>query len=494
LLLSTAEPGTVRIPDSIRDLVDRAWALSQTVLTPSATAEEAVRVADRIYLLLEETLASAKHEAGDEREPISDAEQGAGPRASEEISGEYRPVTNWAYRGTMEADQVRDRRGENPDREQSGERPDQAQAEARTEQSAGFGGGGGSSNRDKLQGQQSGEVLATGGSPGSVVEQWLAVNDPPRAPCPVPRAFQERAFLYDEWDGVIRDYRSGWCRVIERVAPEGSTEFAEATLAAHGPAVRLLRRYFESLRPPGLRLVRGQMDGEEIDLDAAIGREVDLAAGAEASDRIFVRREKREREVAAAILVDLSGSTSRQIDAQEREPRESVRQVIEVEKEGLILLAEALAAIGDQFAVYGYSGQGRQQVDFLVLKDFDEPADRRLGQRLGSVLPLHQNRDGAAIRHATRKLLARNVRHRLLLLISDGKPLDDGYADEYSLEDTKMALREARMKGVDPFCITVDRRADDYVRRMYGDVRFLVIDHIGALPERLPRIYQRLTA
>jgi hypothetical protein len=494
LLLSTAEPGTVRVPDSIRDLVNRAWALFQTILTPSATAEEVVRVADRVYLLLEEAVTSAEHGAEDEREPASGAEQGAGPRASEEMSGEYRPVTNWAYRGVMEADQVRDRRGGGPDREQRSEGPDHALGGASEEQSVGFGGSGVSSSRNKLRGQQSGEVLVPGGSPGSVVEQWLMVGDPPLTPYPASLTSQERAFLYDEWDGTIQDYRSGWCRVIERVMAEGSAEFAEATLAAHGPAVRLLRRYFESLRPPGLRLVRGRMDGEEIDLDAAIRRTADLAAGAEASDRIFVRRERRERVVAAAILVDLSGSTSRRIDAQGQEPRESVRQVIEIEKEGLILLGEALAAIGDQFAVYGYSGQGRQRVDFVVLKDFDEPADRRLGQRLGSILPLHQNRDGAAIRHATRKLLARNVRHRLLLLISDGRPLDDGYADEYSLEDTKMALREARTKGVDPFCITVDRSADDYVRRMYGDVRFLVIDHIGALPERLPRVYHRLTA
>ena len=113
--------------------------------------------------------------------------------------------------------------------------------------------------------------------------------------------------------------------------------------------------------------------------------------------------------------------------------------------------------------------------------------------RSGAVTPLHQNRDGAAIRHAVHKLLSRSARVRLLILISDGKPLDDGYADEYSLEDTKMALREARLRGIDPFCITVDRGADDYLRRMYGDVRFLIIDRAEALPERLPRVYQRLT-
>jgi nitric oxide reductase activation protein len=108
--------------------------------------------------------------------------------------------------------------------------------------------------------------------------------------------------------------------------------------------------------------------------------------------------------------------------------------------------------------------------------------------------PRAQNRDGAAIRHAVRKLRERDARVRLLVLLSDGKPLDDGYADEYALEDTKAALREARAAGVHPFCITVDRDADDYLRRMYGDVQYLVIDRAETLPQRLPRIYQRLTA
>jgi nitric oxide reductase activation protein len=166
--------------------------------------------------------------------------------------------------------------------------------------------------------------------------------------------------------------------------------------------------------------------------------------------------------------------------------------VVDVEREGLILLCEALEAIGDQYAIYGYSGQGRQAVDFVILKDFEDPAGRAM-PRIGGITPLQQNRDGAAIRHATRKLSARDARVRLLVLLSDGKPLDDAYADEYALEDTKMALREARMRGIDPFCITVDREADDYLRRMYGDVQFVVIDRVAALPERLPRIYRRLT-
>ena len=274
--------------------------------------------------------------------------------------------------------------------------------------------------------------------------------------------------------------------MVEREASEGSSDFLETTLASQGGTIRLLRRYFESLRPPGLRRIAGQLDGEDLDMDAVIGRVADLAAGFEPSDRIYVRREKRERDVAAAFLVDLSGSTSRQDD--------QGRRIIDIEKQGLILLCEALSAIGDQFAVYGYSGQGRQQVDFVIVKAFDESVTGRAGTKLGGMVPLQQNRDGAAIRHAASKLLARQAKTRILVMLSDGRPLDDGYKEDYALEDTRMALREARAKGIESVCITIDKQADPYLRRMYGDVRYVVIDRVEGLPEKLPRIYHRLTA
>jgi len=295
----------------------------------------------------------------------------------------------------------------------------------------------------------------------------------------------DRVVRYPEWDQGIDDYRLNWCRVVERAAEEGSGDIVGATLSVHGSAVSALRRFFEGLRPPGLRRMPGQADGDDLDVDAAVRMCAERAAGADLSDRIYVRRERKERDVAVALLVDVSGSTSRRLD--------SGRRVIDVEKEGLVLLCEALEVVGDQYALYGYSGQGRGQVDFLVMKDFDDQLGGKAAQRLGGLSPMQQNRDGAAIRHATAKLLAREARTRLLVLISDGRPLDDGYKDEYSLEDTKASLREARRRGVHPFCVTIDREADGYVRRMYGDVQFMVIDHIEALPMRLPRIYQRLT-
>lgn len=296
----------------------------------------------------------------------------------------------------------------------------------------------------------------------------------------------EGGHLYPEWDGRIHDYRLKWCRVVERPGPDGSPDFAQSTLEKHASSIRLLRRYFETIRPTALRRVHGYEHGEEVDLDAAISRVVARRAGAEPSDRIYSRRDKRERQVAVAFLVDMSGSTGRQIESGER-------RVIDIEKEGLVLLTEALEAIGDQYALYGFSGQGRDHVDFLVLKDFEDTLRYQVGQRIEAMTPLQQNRDGAAIRHAAQKLQHCPARHRLLILLSDGRPLDGGYAEEYALEDTKMALREARQHGIHPFCLTIDREATGYLKRMYGDVQYLVIDDVADLPERLPRVYQRLT-
>jgi len=132
-------------------------------------------------------------------------------------------------------------------------------------------------------------------------------------------------------------------------------------------------------------------------------------------------------------------------------------------------------------------------VDFIILKDFDERLGTTTACRLGALAPRRQNRDGAAIRHATAKLRGREAKARLLVVLNDGRPLDGTYKDEYALEDTKMALREARQHGIHPFCITIDREADDYLRRMCGEVQYAVIDLVEALPSRLPHIYRRLS-
>lgn len=481
LLRFTQGADNPAVQDNLRQVVDRCWDVAQAVETPDATNEQAIELADRIYQVLDEMIghleAVVPHDADSTAE---EEELGAGPRAAEETTGGYRGITNWAYRGEMNPDYVRGESAASDESEDVEQQPEpelenaglpSLSQERRTEEP------------DTREARQ--DDAAESVSQRSVLEEYFHVKGAGDGLLPVPSG-QEQAYVYPEWDGGIQDYRLKWCRVVERPGEEGGQDFAQRILEQHAPAIRVLRRYFETMRPTGLQRVHGYDHGEHLDLDAAIRHVAERRAGIDPSDRIYDRRDKRERQVAVAFLVDMSGSTGRQLETGQR-------RVIDVEKEGLVLLTEALDAIGDQYALYGFSGQGRHQVDFMVLKDFSDTRRYQIGQRIAAMTPLQQNRDGAAIRHAVQKLLRCPARHRLLVLLSDGRPLDGEYGEEYALEDTRMALREARQQGISPFCLTIDQQASSYLKRMCGDVQYLVLDNILTLPERLPRVYQRLT-
>jgi cobalamin biosynthesis protein CobT len=485
LLLYFAGEFTRTAPGTpLEDVVSQMWELAKTILHPSATAEDTILLSDRLYQVLDAmigNLGGADQNAGNDQEDNESSDLGPGPTAAEVVVGQY-PITNWSYRGTMNPDYVHG--PTDPEDSYSGKHPEEGQTDMeksphpRQEPSR----QGGPQDRTGPV-EAAGRQQEFGQAP---MEQGLQLEYTHRNHQQFSAQGPQEVY-YDEWDGAIKDYRPRWCRVLERQGQEGSHDFVDQTLTAYGPAVRLLRRYFETIRPTALRRVGRQDDGEDFDLDAIVQRVVDRRARNEPSDRIYFRREKRERQVAVAFLLDMSGSTGRQIGSAQR-------RVIDRQKEAPILLTEAMAPVGDQYALYGYSGQGRGHVDMVRLKDFKESSLNHAALRIGAVIPLQQNRDGAAIRHVAHRLLQQTARTRLLVLLSDGKPLDDGYGDEYSLEDTKMALREARQQEIHPFCITVDHTASDYLKRMYGEVGFVVIDDVNTLPTRLPRIYQRLTS
>jgi len=477
LRLSTGEPESSAVPHALRADVSILWNMCRAVLTPAATAEDVVRLVHAVYVRMEELLAPKEEMITADRPEEESQELGVGPTSSENRGETYRPVTNWVYRGAMNPEFIM--RGKD---DMDGRQP-------AVEGTASPGGGSkersGTGRQRGAQEETMGDVMGGGRSLPSVLDELLALEVDQQSAVEVPES-GERAVRYPEWDYAIQDYRIYWSRVVERTAESGSDEAVSAALAAHRSAIRSLRRYFEGLRPPAFRRVAGQADGEDLDIDAVVRRAAEQQAGSEGSDRIYIRRDKKERDVAVAFLVDVSGSTGRQVDGG--------RRVIDVERESLVLLCEALDAVGDQYGLYAYSGQGRGQVDFFAIKEFDERLGPSTAGRLGGLVPRQQNRDGAAIRHAAAKLARREVKTRILILLSDGRPLDGEYKDDYALEDTKAALREARRSGIVPFCVTIDQEADHYLRRMYGDVRYTVIDRVEALPAKLPRIYQRVTS
>ncbi|MCP9469861.1 MAG: VWA domain-containing protein [Nitrospira sp.] len=487
--LSTGESPDSAVPRAIKREVSELWALCQPLFRTEATAEDAVRLADELYVKIEELAASRSKRLGDDswKDRTADESQTApsSPVVSEQPTDMYRPLINHAHRGEMNPEFIT---WDGEPIEQGDEQDDKRSGTTGAGQEGSFSGRSDAVSDAKQGGRRpdASDTPAGGQRIPAVVEELLSVDAEQRLR-PESAMSAERTARYPEWDYSMQDYRVNRCRIIERPADAGSDDGVETILASRRSEIASLRKLFESLRPVAYRRVAGQAEGDDPDLDAVVRRAAELRAGLEGSDRVYIRRDKRDRSVAAAFLVDISGSTSRKLDGG--------RRVIDIEKESLVLLCKALEAVGDQYGLYAYSGEGAASVDFFIVKDFDDRLGTAAAHRLGGLGPQRQNRDGAAIRHASAKLLKRSAKHRLLILLSDGRPLDgENYKDDYAVEDTKKALQEARRHGIHPFCVTIDRETTEYQRRMYGDVRFVVIDRVESLPTRLPTVYRRLTA
>ena len=297
----------------------------------------------------------------------------------------------------------------------------------------------------------------------------------------------EQTFFYDEWDHKIEDYRPAWCTLREQRATRVHEGFVAATFHEHGGVVSQIRRNFQLMRPERLRKMRFQPDGDDLDIEGLVEHVVDRRARVSPTERVYIKRDKKDRDVATAFLVDMSSSTDRKIDGRKR--------IIDIEKESLLLMCEALEAIRDEYAIFGFSGSGRDDCQFYTVKDFGERYDSRIKGRIGGIYGRQKTRMGPALRHATKQLMAVDAHVKLMILLTDGKPYDsDTYQDNtYAQEDTKMALREARREKIHLFCVTVDQEGADYLPHMYSDANFVVVDDVRTLPQKLPQLYRRLT-
>ncbi|MFC2973008.1 nitric oxide reductase activation protein NorD, partial [Azotobacter bryophylli] len=251
------------------------------------------------------------------------------------------------------------------------------------------------------------------------------------------------------------------------------------------PLARRLRRQFEHLRSER-QWLRQQPQGSEPDLKAWLDFHVERQHGACAERGLFLEQRQNRRDLACLLLADLSMSTDAHLD--------DTHRVIEVIGDSLLLFGEALSAVGDKFALYGFSSLRRQQVRLQELKGFNQRYDDLIRGRIQAISPGYYTRMGAAIRQATRLLGQCRQRRRLLLLVTDGKPNDlDLYEGRYGVEDTRAAVLEARREGLLPFCITIDREAGDYLPYMFGANGYTLIHQPQQLPFRLPQLYRQLT-
>jgi nitric oxide reductase NorD protein len=295
-------------------------------------------------------------------------------------------------------------------------------------------------------------------------------------------AYHEKgATLYPEWDMGRQHYRKNWCVMREKPVPPLYDDFPRDTLEKHGGLVRHLRKAFEAMRDEN-RLLKRQEHGDDVDIDALVEALADARDGREMSERLFVRQHRAERNIAVVFMVDMSGSTRGWIN--------------DAEREALLLLCEALERLGDRYAIYGFSGITRKRCELFRVKTFDDAYDAEVKARISGIKPQEYTRMGFAIRHLTKLLSDVEARTKVLVTLSDGRPDDyfDAYRGAYGIEDTRMALLEAKRQGVRPFCITLDKEARGYLPHMYGAARYIILDDVRQLPLKVADIYRHITS
>ncbi|MCK6411797.1 MAG: VWA domain-containing protein [Azonexus sp.] len=285
-----------------------------------------------------------------------------------------------------------------------------------------------------------------------------------------------------EWDYRKELMQEKHCLLIPMQAQDAEAAPLPGPLVA---TAKKLRGQFAALAPQR-RWLKAQADGPELDLDNCVRNQADRLCGHTPETGGYLAQARCERDLACLLLADLSMST----DA----PISDTHRIIDVIRDSLLLFSEALTATGDRFGIYGFSSLRRQNVRFHLLKDFQQRYDAAARGRILAIKPGFYTRMGAALRQAAGILAEQAASRRLLLILTDGKPNDlDLYDSRYGIEDTRMAVHEARRLGLMPFCVTIDREAGSYLPYLFGPAGFCVIRKPEELPQRLPLLYAQLT-
>jgi nitric oxide reductase NorD protein len=288
---------------------------------------------------------------------------------------------------------------------------------------------------------------------------------------------------YPEWDYRTRQYHRDHCRVFAAPAAEAGEAWQPDSVTWR--RIHRVRRQFEALRPRPV-VLRAQLDGPELDIEALVRARTDIIGSGASSDRVNLSARRQARDLSVVLLIDTSLSTDAWIDN---------RRVLDIAKESLLVLAHGLAACGDEHAILTFTSRRRDRVLVDTVKDFDETFSPAVQRRIAALRPGYYTRMGAAVRHATEALKRRPHSHRLLLVVTDGKPNDiDHYEGRYGVEDTARAVSEARRAGLAVFGVTIDRKAQAYFPLLFGRGGYAILSDAARLPTALPALYRHLVA
>ena len=291
-------------------------------------------------------------------------------------------------------------------------------------------------------------------------------------------------YVYDEWSQEENDYYRNHCFVYESQATSSSDAPLPTDIAEQA---RRVGRVFERLRPDLARREKYLHEGERVNVDLLVEYLVHRRRQPAPKVRFYEKPRINRRDLAALILLDISGSTAEEVA--------DGRPIIEIEKHAALILGQGLASLGDRFEICGFHSNGPEKCVFVVYKDLDDSWDRQAMARVLAARPLNCTRIGPALRHAGFRLARVDAKQRLILLVTDGRPMDDRYDPNtrYAQYDVRMACQENARQSIHTFGISTEANTLSDMEIMFPRRRFVILPDLRRLPSVLPKLYTNLT-
>lgn len=183
--------------------------------------------------------------------------------------------------------------------------------------------------------------------------------------------------------------------------------------------------------------------------------------------------------LAVALRIDESGSMIRD-------------ERIEAAKKAAIAIAEFAKRVNIPLMIYGDTADvsTREKTSIFSYKEFSDDF-QWLDEKLVTMKPRQNNRDGASLRLIANKLSQESATTKLLISISDGQPkaLPD-YTGKKAREDIQSVLSEYDRQGV-IFVAAAIGQDQKEIKEIYGENRFIDMTDINELPQQLIQLIAR---
>jgi nitric oxide reductase NorD protein len=292
--------------------------------------------------------------------------------------------------------------------------------------------------------------------------------------------------VYPEWDRAAGVERPNWATLREETPALGDAEAIELAIARERGLRARIERLARGVEIGRMQRLRRQREGEDFDLDAVIESEVARRSGDTPDDRIYRLNRPRVRDIAILLLADTSQSTAAQVAGS--------TSLLSIEKQAIAVLGSVLSRLGDRFALRSFASDGREEVRYARIKDFDAPFDREAMARLSGLHSGLSTRLGTAMRHAGFELEGVRASRKILLVLTDGAPSDIDVSDPLDLvEDAARVTRQLRGRGIDVFGVVIDEAGQGAGLAVFGRAHHLPIARIDDLPARLSDLYFRVS-